>query len=42
MIGSSRESVSRLIADWERDGIVHNRPRLIELADEAALRRLAS
>jgi len=42
MIGSSRESVSRLIAEWERDGIVHNRPRLIELADEAALRRLAS
>jgi CRP/FNR family transcriptional regulator len=42
MIGSSRESVSRLIAEWERDGIVRNRPRLIELADEAALRRLAS
>jgi CRP/FNR family transcriptional regulator len=41
MIGSSRESVSRLIADWERDGTVRSRPRLIELTDESALRRLA-
>ena len=42
MIGSSRESVSRLIAEWERDGIVRSRPRLIELANEAELRRLAT
>jgi CRP/FNR family cyclic AMP-dependent transcriptional regulator len=41
MIGSSRESVSRLIADWEREGIIRSRPRLIEFADEPALRRLA-
>src|SRR2546425_2297097 len=38
MIGSSRESVSRLIAGWERNGIVRTRPRLIELSDESALR----
>ncbi|HEV8535957.1 MAG TPA: Crp/Fnr family transcriptional regulator [Candidatus Limnocylindria bacterium] len=42
MIGTSRETVSRLIAEWERKGIVRNRPRLIEVADEPALRRLAS
>lgn len=38
MIGSSRESVSRLIAEWEREGILRSRPRRIELADESALR----
>jgi CRP-like cAMP-binding protein len=41
MIGGSRESVSRLIAEWERDGIVSSRPRLIELANETELRRRA-
>ncbi len=42
MIGASRETVSRLVADWERQGIVRGRPRLIELADEAALQRLSA
>ncbi len=42
MIGASRETVSRLVADWERRGIVRGRPRLIELADEAALQRLSA
>jgi len=38
MIGSSRESVSRLIAEWERAGYLRSRPRLIEVEDESALR----
>ena len=42
MIGASRETVSRLVAEWERQGIVRGRPRLIELADEAALQRLSA
>ncbi|HZP94977.1 MAG TPA: Crp/Fnr family transcriptional regulator [Candidatus Limnocylindria bacterium] len=38
MIGASRESVSRLIAMWERDGLLRTRPRLTELLDEDGLR----
>ncbi len=38
MIGASRESVSRLIAAWERDGLLRTRPRLTELMDEDKLR----
>lgn len=38
MIGASRESVSRLIAAWERDGLLRTRPRLTELLDEDRLR----
>lgn len=38
MIGASRESVSRLIAAWERDGLLRARPRLTELLDEDRLR----
>ena len=38
MIGASRESVSRLIATWEREGLLRTRPRLTELIDEETLR----
>jgi len=38
MIGASRESVSRILATWERDGLVRSRPRFIELLDEERLR----
>lgn len=38
MIGASRESVSRLLAEWEREGIVSVRPRRIDVVDEARLR----
>jgi len=38
MIGASRESVSRLLASWERAGLVRSRPRLIVLIDEERLR----
>ncbi len=41
MIGASRESVSRLLASWERRGILRARPRRIEILDELALRRVA-
>lgn len=37
MIGASRESVSRLIAAWEREGIVRGRQRRIEIVDEERL-----
>ncbi len=40
MIGASRESVSRLIAAWEREGLVRTQQRQIELVDESALRAL--
>ncbi len=39
MIGASRESVSRLIAAWERAGILRARPRRVEIVDERRLRR---
>jgi CRP/FNR family transcriptional regulator len=38
MIGASRESVSRLLAAWEREGIVHLRPRHVDVIDETRLR----
>ena len=38
MVGASRESVSRQIAAWERDGVLRARPRRIEIIDERALR----
>lgn len=38
MIGAPRESVSRLIARWEREGLLRARPRLIELLDEDRVR----
>ncbi len=37
MIGASRESVSRLVAAWERDGILRAGPRRIEILDEDRL-----
>ncbi len=41
MIGASRESVSRLIAAWERDGILRSGQRRIEILDEERLSGLA-
>lgn len=40
MVGAARESVSRTIAAWERRGLVRARQRLVEIVDEAALRRV--
>ncbi len=42
MIGASRESVSRLIASWERRGLLRTRKRAIDIVDDAALREIAS
>ncbi len=41
MIGASRESVSRLVAAWERDGILRGGQRRIEIIDEERLSALA-
>jgi CRP-like cAMP-binding protein len=41
MIGASRESVSRLVAAWERDGILRAGQRRIEIVDEDRLQRMA-
>ncbi|MBI2325200.1 MAG: Crp/Fnr family transcriptional regulator [Chloroflexi bacterium] len=41
MIGASRESVSRLIASWERLGMLKAGPRRIEILDEERLAGLA-
>jgi CRP-like cAMP-binding protein len=41
MIGASRESVSRQIASWERDGILRGGQRRIEILDEGRLAALA-
>lgn len=41
MIGASRESVSRLVALWEREGIVRGGPRRIEIVDEERLTAIA-
>ncbi len=38
MIGASRESVSRWLANWERAGLVRSGQRLVVLVDEDALR----
>ena len=40
MVGASRESVSRLIADWERKGLLRAHPRRIEILDERSMRDL--
>lgn len=40
MVGAARESVSRTIAAWERNGVVRARQRLVEILDEVALRRV--
>jgi CRP/FNR family cyclic AMP-dependent transcriptional regulator len=42
MIGASRESVSRLLAGWERSGLVRAGQRDVELLDEERLRDRAS
>jgi CRP-like cAMP-binding protein len=41
MIGASRETVSRLVAAWEREGVLRAGQRRIEILDEERLRRLA-
>lgn len=41
MIGASRETVSRQIAAWERDGLVRSGPRRIEILDEMRLTECA-
>lgn len=41
-IGASRESVSRLLAAWERDGFVRSRLKNVELLDEQRLRERVS
>ncbi len=41
MIGAARESVSRLIAMWEREGVLHASQRRIQIIDEDRLERLA-
>lgn len=41
MIGASRETVSRLLATWERDGIVRGGQRRVEILDEDRLGGLA-
>lgn len=41
MIGASRESVSRLVASWERAGILRTAQRRIEIVDEDRLTALA-
>ncbi len=42
MIGASRESVSRALGRWERDGIVASGQRWVEIRDEVALRAAAN
>jgi CRP/FNR family cyclic AMP-dependent transcriptional regulator len=42
MVGASRETVSRLVAAWEREGIVSVYPRRIEILDEEKLRRVGT
>jgi CRP-like cAMP-binding protein len=42
MIGASRESVSRLVAAWERSGILKAGPRRIEILDVQRLADLAN
>lgn len=39
LIGASRESVSRLLSGWERDGLVRTRQRAIRVTDLEGLRR---
>ncbi len=41
MIGASRETVSRLMAKWERAGLVRRAPRRVEIVDASALRASA-
>lgn len=41
MIGASRESVSRLVAAWERQGILRAGQRRIQIVNEARLSELA-
>jgi CRP/FNR family cyclic AMP-dependent transcriptional regulator len=40
MVGASRETVSRVIANWERAGVVRTGQRALQVLDEPALRRL--
>ncbi len=42
MIGASRESVSRAIGRWEREGAVVSGQRSVEIRDETALQRIVN
>lgn len=42
LIGASRERVSRLIAAWERDGLVRTRQRALQVTNDAGLRARVS
>jgi CRP/FNR family cyclic AMP-dependent transcriptional regulator len=42
LIGASRESVTRLIAGWERDGLVRVRHRALQVTDDPGLRARVS
>lgn len=42
MIGASRESVSRALARWEREGKIVAGQRSIQVKDEMALRAVAN
>jgi CRP/FNR family transcriptional regulator len=42
MIGASRESVSRALGRWERDGRIRSGQRWVEILDEEALRSIAN
>lgn len=41
MVGASRESVSRALGRWEREGIVRGGQRRVEIKDEDALQTIA-
>lgn len=42
MIGASRESVSRTLSRWERDGAIATGQRSVKLIDEGFLRMAAN
>jgi len=42
MIGASRETVSRALGRWEREGTIRSGQRWVEIIDEDALRSIAS
>ena len=42
MIGASRESVSRTLSRWEREGAITTGQRWVEIRDEGALRAAAN
>jgi len=41
LVGATRESVNKCLAEWQRSGIVQVQSSLITVANRAALERLA-